>query len=144
MSSNLMLQPVAVLMLLTAVVTVWMFVVRVKAMKQLRVHPQKGQDTSKLREFLPHQANQVANNYNHLFEQPVLFYAVSLALYVAVPIDALTLSLAWAYVVARVIHSIIQCAWDKVMPRFSVFLVSWLLLIGLIVKFALFVFNPVT
>lgn len=141
MSKLLLLQPVAVLMLLTAFVTIWMFFTRVKAMVAFRVHPQKGQDTRKLRELLPHKVNQVANNYNHLFEQPVLFYAVCLALYLVVPLDMLTLYLAWGYVICRIVHTLIQAIWDKVMPRFTVFIISWCLLIALIVKFSWFVFN---
>ena len=141
MSNILLLQPVAVLLVLTCIVTVWMFILRVQSMMTLKIDPQKGQDTQKLRKLLPHKVNQVANNYNHLFEQPMAFYVVCLASYLVVPLDLMTLVLAWAYVVCRVTHTLIQSVWDKVMPRFIVFIVSWMILFVMVFNFSWFVFN---
>ncbi|NQY33845.1 MAG: hypothetical protein HRT37_02530 [Alteromonadaceae bacterium] len=64
MEPHLILQPVLVVGLLTVVMTVWMYMTRLPAMSRLRIHPQKGQDTSKLSELLPKEVSRVANNYN--------------------------------------------------------------------------------
>lgn len=136
-----LLQPVATLMLLTAAVALFLMCTRVLAMKKLRVHPQKGQDVFALRKLLPHSTNRVANNYNHLFEQPVLFYVVTIGFCLLDKVDTATVTLAWCYVAARVIHTLIQTLWDRVMVRFGIFILSWFLLGALILKLALIVFT---
>lgn len=128
MKAALMLQPVFAMGLLTFVVALWMLFTRIPAMMRLRIHPQKGQDTSKLRELLPHNINRVSNNYNHLFEQPVLFYAVCISIAVLGYTDAIFVYCAWTYVALRVAHSIVQAQFDIVIVRFYLFLASWAVL----------------
>jgi len=41
--------------------------------------------------------------------------------------------LAWAFVVARVVHSLVQALINVVLVRFAVFLVAWAALLGMIV-----------
>jgi hypothetical protein len=141
MEAKLILQPVFVVGLLTVVMTIWMFVTRIPAMSKLKIHPQKGQDTSKLRELLPKEVSRVSNNYNHLFEQPTLFYAVAISIAVLGHVDSLHIGCAWAYAVLRISHSIVQATIDLVMARFILFILSWLVLIVMVVREALAVFG---
>lgn len=140
MDANEILKPVFVLALLTVAMSVWMLVTRIPAMKRLRIHPQKAQDTSKLRELLPDKVNRISNNYNHLFEQPTLFYAVALAIAVLGHVDALHLVCAWIYALLRIVHSLVQATIDRVMWRFSLFVASWLALAVMVVREAVAVF----
>jgi len=140
MEAKFILQPVIVVALLTIVMAVWMFFTRIPAMSRLKIHPQKGQDTLKLRELLPKEVNRVSNNYNHLFEQPTLFYAIALTIAVLGHVDQIHVWCAWAYAILRVVHSIIQATIDKVMARFIVFILSWVVLATMIIREALIVF----
>lgn len=67
-------------------------------------------------------------------EQPTQFYATALALALMGAEDSLTVGLAWAYVGARVVHSLIHAISNPVMIRFQVFAVSSFILLGLTVK----------
>jgi hypothetical protein len=63
---------------------------------------------------LPISIRQVADNYNHLHEQPTVFYAVALALAVAGDDHPYTIYGAWGYVGARIVHSLFQSLVNKV------------------------------
>jgi hypothetical protein len=78
---------------------------------------------------LPASARQVADNYNHLMEQPTIFYALAFYAVLMHHDTGLAVTLAWAYVVLRVIHSLIQCTINRVMLRFTVFSLSTIVLI---------------
>jgi len=141
MEAKLILQPVFVVGLLTVVMTIWMFFTRISAMSKLKIHPQKGQDTYKLRELLPKEVSRVSNNYNHLFEQPTLFYAVALSIAVLGHVDALHIGCAWIYAVLRITHSIVQATIDLVLARFVLFIMSWLVLSFMVIREAMTVFG---
>ena len=53
--------------------------------------------------------------------------------------DGLNLSLAWAYVALRVVHSLHQALWNKIEIRFVLFLLSSLVLVALVIRAALLV-----
>jgi hypothetical protein len=70
---------------------------------------------------LPEHVNRVAHNYNHLMEQPVLFYSLCL-LTITLNINSdLNLCLAWSYVALRIIHSIYQIYFNYIPYRFILF-----------------------
>lgn len=110
-----------------------MYFKRVSAMKELRIHPQKAQNTRDLVALLPQSVNRVSNNYNHLFEQPTLFYVVCLAIALLEHVNDFFIAAAWLFVFLRIIHSVIQVTIDKVMLRFLVFIASWVVLGAIIV-----------
>lgn len=67
----------------------------------------------------------VANrNYMNLLEVPVLFYVACLTLYVTKTMDAPFFILAWAYVVLRVLHSLVHLTYNHVMHRLAFFAIS--------------------
>jgi hypothetical protein len=75
----------------------------------------------------------IVDNYNHLMEQPTIFYAGALAAHLAVEVDAITIGLAWTYVALRILHTFIQTTSNIVMPRFYVFVASTLVLAAMVV-----------
>ena len=78
----------------------WMYVQRLPAMSKAGIKPQDAAFPGSLNS-LPAPARQAADNYNHLMEQPTVFYAVTLAIQVAGHADNLSVKLAWAYGAAR-------------------------------------------
>lgn len=140
MEAKLMMQPVMVVALLTVVMTLWMFATRIPAMARLKIHPQQAQDTSKLKDLLPSEVSRVSNNYNHLFEQPTLFYVICITIAMLGHVDMIHLISAWLFAGFRIAHSLIQATIDIVMARFTLFALSWIILAFMVIREALFVF----
>lgn len=140
MSASEILQPVFAMALLSVVITIWMYLTRVPAMVKFRIHPQRAKDTAKLKELLPEKVTRVSNNYNHLFEQPTVFYAVAISIAVLGHVDSFYVISAWLYVGLRVAHSLVQATVDIVMMRFSLFFASWLVLATMIIRESLLLF----
>jgi len=140
MDATAILQPVFVVGLLTLVMLVWMMVTRIPAINARGITPEQAQDTSRLRDLLPPEVMRVSNNYNHLFEQPTLFYAVAISIAVLGHVDALHVRCAWAYAGLRIAHSLVQATVDVVPVRFTLFLLSWIALGIMLVREALAVF----
>ena len=130
------LAPVVALLLLTSAVWVWMYITRLPAVRQagmkLDPHLPKGQQMSEL----PARVRWKADNYNHLLEQPTMFYAVALTLALLGAGEGLNVTLAWCYVGLRVIHTLQQTLWNKIEVRFVLFSLSTLVLITLIIRAA--------
>jgi len=141
MEASAILQPVFALGLLTIVITIAMYITRVAAMKKHHIHPQKAQNTHNLLELLPKEVTRISNNYNHLFEQPTLFYAVAISIAVLGHVDSFFVICAWLFVALRVAHSIVQTTVDKVMIRFSLFLFSWLVLAVMVIRESLMLYQ---
>ena len=140
MDATAILQPVLVVALLTVVMMVWMLATRIPEMNRRGIDAQEAQDTSKLGDLLPPQVMRVSNNYNHLFEQPTLFYAVALTIAVLGHVDSLHVQGAWAFAILRIAHSLVQATVDIVMIRFGLFLLSWIALAIMTIREVLAVF----
>jgi hypothetical protein len=128
-----MLTPMLALIVWTFVLWFWMYATRIPAMQAAGLDPGKLRQKSDL-DVLPIRVRQVADNYNHLHEQPTIFYALVTYCVLAGAADATNLRLAWAYVGARVVHSLIQCTFNYVPLRFAVFAVASLLLLAMTVR----------
>ncbi len=112
------------LMVLTFVIWVTLYRRRIAYMKAERIHPQKVSTPDKIKDFIPDHVNNPAHNYNHLFELPVLFYALALYLIATGQADAIDAGLGWAFFLGRCAHSWVQCTSNTVMVRFQLFAVS--------------------
>ena len=140
--NNLILQPIVVMCLLSFVMMVWMYVTRLPAAKKLEedgVDVQKLSHPASIGGIFPSKVERVADNYNHLFEQPTVFYAISFVIWGLNHTDALHLYCAWAYVIIRIIHSILQATINLVWFRFSLFMLSWAALAIMIFREALII-----
>jgi len=136
------LQPVVVLLGWTLVMMVWMMATRLPAMRKSGIDLGKlrGTKASDADLALPPAIQWKAHNYNHLMEQPTLFYAVALVLAMIGQGDGFNLILAWAYVVFRIVHSIVQAVWNKVSVRFLFFALSSVALVGLVLHAGIAIF----
>ena len=130
------LAPVIALLLLTCAVWAWMYATRIPAIAKMGMkldpHLPKGQQMSEL----PPRVRWKADNYNHLLEQPTMFYAVALTLALLGAGEGLNVTLAWTYVGLRVIHTLQQTLWNKIEVRFVIFSISSLVLIALVLRAA--------
>ena len=139
MENTAILQPVIALGLWTGVIMIWMYATRVPAIGKLNMSNDEMMHPPGL-DALPSEVRRISDNYNHLFEQPTLFYATVLTIAIAGHVDAVAVNAAWAFVVLRVIHSLVQTTVNIVLVRFGIFLLSWLALLVLIVREALVIF----
>ncbi len=123
-----MITPVVALVIWSLIMLIWLYATRIPAMSKAKVKP--GEATKSQMESLP-SAN-VANNYNHLMEQPTLFYALAFSLQLLGQGDhPINIGLAWLYVVIRIVHSILQATVNVIIIRFSIFMIGSLVLMAL-------------
>ncbi|WP_017668484.1 MAPEG family protein [Sandarakinorhabdus sp. AAP62] len=132
------LLPMLVLAGWTMIVWLWMYATRLPAMSRAGIDGTKmvGSTGKSLRDDLvaagEHRASWVADNYNHLMEQPTIFYATALALAVMGEGGSLAVNLAWGYAGLRIVHSLVQILSNRVVVRFGVFALASLCLVGLV------------
>lgn len=140
-ASTAILAPVTALLILSCIMWAWMYLTRIPAVRRagMKLDPDipKGVQMAQL----PARVRWKADNYNHLLEQPTLFYAVAFTLALLGAGEGLNLTLAWAYVILRVAHSLHQALWNKIEIRFVLFLLSSLVLVALVVRAALLVWS---
>ena len=91
-------------------------------------NPQDAAHSKDLKGTMPDWVERAADNYNHLFEQPVAFYALTLCIAVINNFDSFMVQLAWAFVVLRIMHSLVQLTFNLVLLRFFIFVMGWLVL----------------
>lgn len=127
------LNPVLALIIWTLLIWFLMYLRRIPAMQNAKIDPQSAKHPGSL-DTLPSSARSAADNYNHLHEQPTVFYALSFFLHLSGHVDTLTVGLAWGYVGLRIAHSIVQTTANIVMIRFGLFAVSSITLIAMAVK----------
>lgn len=136
MNSHPLLAPFAAMMVLTVVVWVVMYALRLPYLLRSKVDLQSIAAPEQMNAFLPAWVNNPSNNLKNLFEMPVLFYALVLALVFTGNQDPLMVKLAWAYVGLRAVHSLIHCAFNIVNLRFTAYLLSSVALLVMIFRFA--------
>lgn len=136
-----MLQPILALILWTFVMFIWMYGTRIPAMQSAKINPDDYKHPGSSGGVLPSKVRAVADNYNHLHEAPLMFYALAALIQMGGFADGLFIKLGWTYVVLRVIHSLIQATAGKVMQRFSVFVLSQIVLIILAIRVIPLVFT---
>lgn len=138
--STALLAPVIALVLWTHVMWLWMYVTRIPAIQKQQLTLDPGVPPKELMNQLPASVRWKADNYNHLFEAPTLFYATVLVLALLNDTTQTSLWLAWGYVALRVVHSIWQSLLNVIEVRFALFLTSSIVLIVLGVRAAMLVF----
>ena len=134
------LQPVVALVLWSLVMWVWLYATRIPAMQKAKVPLDPNLTSADLAAAIPANVRWKADNYNHLMEQPTIFYATALALAVAGHGDGLNLMLAWGYVGLRVAHSLVQATVNIIMLRWALFMAASLALVALAIRAAITLF----
>jgi len=73
---------------------------------------------------LPDYLIQATQHYENLYETPLLFYVIVILAYLLKVVDVVTITLAYSYVVTRVVHAFIHLNSNRVRHRRNVFLIS--------------------
>ncbi|NVK26017.1 MAG: MAPEG family protein [Gammaproteobacteria bacterium] len=141
MDNILLIRPVIALLLLTIVVAFSMMWTRVLAMKKYKIAPERAEEASNLKTLLPRNVMRISDNYNHLHEQPIVFYVLCILITILNKQDDIYAYLAWIYVLLRGMHTITQICIGDVMKRFTLFLLSWLVLGAIAIRFMIPVFS---
>jgi hypothetical protein len=132
--------PVIALVLWSFVMWAWLYATRIPAMVKSGITYDPRGPASQMDQIIPPEVRWKADNYNHLMEQPTLFYATALTLALLGHGVGLNAWLAWAYVAIRVVHSLVQATVNVVLLRFAVFMVGSLVLLALAIRAAMVVF----
>jgi|TARA_R110002073_G_scaffold88731_4_gene210566 hypothetical protein len=122
------LTPVLAMVVWTLVMWLWMYATRIPAMRKAGINAAKMKSKSEM-DVLPVEVRRIADNYNHLHEQPTIFYALVVYCHLVGLADPMMIGLAWGYVALRVLHSLIQALWNFIPVRFLVFISSTIVLI---------------
>lgn len=135
-----LLAPIVALALWTAVIWLWMYVTRIPAIMKARMRLDSDAPRGEQMATLPARVRWKADNYNHLMEQPTVFFAIALVLAMLDDRSAASLMLAWAYVGLRIVHSLVQVLVNHIPTRFAIFSLSSLTLFALMYIAAMRVF----
>lgn len=134
------LAPVLALVLWTLVMWVWMYALRIPAMQKAGINPDDARHPGTYGDKLPASTRSAADNYNHLHEQPTVFYALMFFAALTGGADNTAHMAAWAYVGLRIVHSLVQVIIGTVMLRFLIFVLASLMLFIIAIREAMRVF----
>lgn len=135
MSFNPILLPLLAMVFLTFLVWIYLFTVRLSEMKTKKIRPDDVRDRAVAHTILTASAP-ASNNLKNLFEMPILFYVAAMLMVLLLIQDVLLVRLAWGFVILRVIHSIVQCSYNRVMHRFIAYFSSCLFLLLIWIRLA--------
>ncbi len=138
MSFNPILLPLLSMVFLTFAVWIYLFALRVPETKRLKIDLDELRDRAKAHQILTVSAA-ASNNLKNLFELPVLFYLAAMLAMLLLIQDSLLVLLAWGFVIMRIVHSIIQCTYNRVMHRFMAYMISCLFLVFLWIRLASYI-----
>lgn len=132
--------PVIALVLWTFVMWVWLYATRIPALSKHGIVYDPSKPNEEFAARLPPAVRWKADNYNNLMEQPALFYVVCIVLALSDAAGGVSLWLAWAYVGARMAHSLVHALVNVVVVRFALFALGSAILLALTLRAALAVF----
>jgi hypothetical protein len=136
------LAPIVALVAWSLVMWLWMYATRIPAMSAAKIDTKNlvGGSGADLKAVIPPKSQWPADNYNHLMEQPTLFYAIALTHALIGTGYGVNLWIAWGYVGLRILHSIVQATVNRVIVRFSIFSLATICLIALTLHAAMAIF----
>ena len=136
MAQTAIFGPFFATMLLTLVVWVYMYVRRIRFVTKNDVSPKDLAVPGALAQLSPAAVSNPSDNLKNLFEIPVLFYALTLYLFVTGQLDAFYVNLGWVFVVFRTLHSVVHCTFNLVMLRFYLYLIATLVVWVMVIRAA--------
>jgi hypothetical protein len=110
--------PFFAMMLLTLIVSIYMYVRRIHFIVGSKLSPQDLAVPGELARLSPPAVSNPSDNLKNLFEMPVLFYALTLYLYATGRADFICVYAGWIFAAFRALHSAVHCTVNIVMLRF--------------------------
>jgi len=127
MEPKAILLPVCAQVLLTFFVWTYTLVKRITAIRRSKINPQVlADEPTALKVFKS--AIHPADNFENLFELPVLFFVAAIILVGTGLTDGPYVIGAWTFVALRALHSAIHCTYNGVTHRFYAYLLGSLVL----------------
>ena len=126
--------PVFLQVMLTFAILFAVGYLRLRSVGQRTVHPKDyvlmtGQDQ------WPVMIQRLGRSFHNQLEVPMLFYVLAILILVTDIESQLLMNLAWVYVGLRYLHALIHIAYNKVIHRFTVYIISCLVLLAMWVLF---------
>jgi hypothetical protein len=123
MSPNLIFLPLVLQVLLTFAVGFRLMHARMQEMKARGIRPEDLRTrVDSAARFEKSRAT--ADNFQNLFEFPVLFYVLVIVAHLTGAVSWLLLTLLLLFVASRIVHSVVHLSYNKVMHRFLAFVVG--------------------
>jgi hypothetical protein len=144
MNISPLLGPIVALVAWSILIMIWMMIARGAEFRRLGIDLDNIPDGSRgadLEGKADPRAQWKCHNYNHLMEQPTLFYAIVVALILMGFDSPINLWLAWGYVAFRALHSLVQCTTNQIRFRLPLFILATICLVCLTVHAAIFLIH---
>lgn len=126
--------PMAGMMFLTLLVWIYLFIQRIRYATGHGIDIEAMKTPTDVAGLIPGENASASHNFKNLVELPVIFYAVCLYLTLFGQVDELHVYCAWAFLVFRVLHSLIHCSYNRVMHRFGVYIIAAIALWIMVVR----------
>ena len=136
MAQSSIFGPFLATMLLTLLVWIYMYVVRIRFITRSRLTPAQLAVPGELARLSPAAVSNPSDNLKNLFEVPVLFYALALFLFVSEQVVGAYVTAAWVFVAFRALHSAVHCTFNLVMRRFYLYLISPIAVFSMLIRAA--------
>lgn len=124
--------PLLMMLLLTALVWMYMYILRLGYMFRHKIEPEQLVTPDKKYIVLPEKINFPAYNLSNLFELPVLFYVLCLLVMFMDIQSIAVITFSWIFVIFRVLHSLVHCTYNRVTHRFLAYLIASIALWGML------------
>jgi hypothetical protein len=111
-------------MFLTLIVWAYMYVRRIHFINNAKISPNDLAAPGALARLSPAAISNPSDNLKNLFEMPVLFYALTLYLFVTNQVDAACVYAGWVFAAFRALHSGVHCTFNLILLRFCLYAVS--------------------
>ena len=136
------LYPMFGMIFVTAMVMMLLYISRIQALSNRSKNPNRlpnevARHSDEIRKYMSPRNRVITENYNHLFEQPTLFYAVVVYIFLMGNTDTTHIILAWGYVIFRAIHSVYQLTLNQVPMRATIFGIAGAFLLIMIFREAI-------
>lgn len=136
-----LIQPIVALVIWSLFMWLWMYATRLPAIAAMKMEMDSNAPAGLQMAQLPPKVRWKADNYNHLMEQPTVFYAIVLSLAFLDVATETNIFAAWAYVGLRVLHSLVHVLINKIELRFAIFFLTNIPLAVLVFNAASVVFT---
>jgi hypothetical protein len=133
MSIQAVLLPLFVQVALTFALMFWMAFSRVGAIKRKET---RMADTALGQPNWPPRVQQISNSYHSQFQLPLLFYVLTILAVITRHADLISVVMAWAFVLARLVHAYIHTGTNYVPHRFNAFALGAFILLAMWIIFA--------
>jgi len=129
MKQELILLPVFAMVALTFGIGIWLGKLRFTAVKRGDLNPRYYELNrgGKVPDYLA----KVSHNYDNLLALPILFYVISIMLFITAKVEVAQVALSWVFVMSRYVHSYIHTTYNNVRHRMRAFMLGVITLISM-------------